>query len=258
VGPSVTVQERELGNFINDFDIVIRLNRSLPVPKKMFKHIGNRTDILYNSLNTTDYPGENNIGPCFLKRQRVKFLRCPYPPTEPFLGDIKSFYRKNRMTKDRINFGHIDTFYYRKLEYNIRTRPYTGTCAIADLLKNGVKELFVMGIDFYTYRYFSCYKNISERKLEKLRNNNIHRRRPQIDLIRRFYLLDNRLVVDNILDKILLEKYDKLFYSIKSNIDFNKVFKTGKGNFVKDRLKNKICIVGNINEDNVNPKNIKR
>ena len=272
VGPSITVQKCNLGNFINNFDVVVRLNKSLPVPKKMFEHIGNRTDIIYNSLNTTDYPGENKFNTSFLKRQRVKFLRCPYPPIEPFVSDIKSFYNKNKMyakSGNSINFGHIDPTYYRKLEYSIKTRPYTGTCAIADLLKSEAKELYVMGIDFYTYKHSFYYRNVSERKLEKLRNNNIHIRKPQIDLIRRFYLLDNRLFVDNILDEILLEKYDKLFHSLKSNIDSGKIFINGNGKFVsnifgkhnktsKEIKKNKkICIVGNNNEYDISSKKYK-
>lgn len=250
VGPSITVQECNLGTFINNFDVIVRLNKSLPVPTRMYPHIGYRTDVLYNSLNTTDYPGENRFGPHFLKRQKVKYLRCPYPPITPFSNDIKSFCRKNR---NIIDFGHIDTNYYIKLEHCIGTRPYTGTCAIADLLHCGVKELFVMGIDFYTYKHSFYYRNVSERKLRKLRNNNIHRRKPQIDLIRRFYLLDNRLVVDNILDEILLEKYDSLFYGIKSNIDFSKVFISGEGVFLDNPLplNSKICIIGDIDPENI-------
>lgn len=255
VGPSITVQECNLGTFINNFDIVVRLNKSLPVPVKMYPHIGCRTDILYNSLNTTDYPGENRFGPHFLRKQKVKYLRCPYPPISPFTNDIKSFYRKN---KNMIDFGHIDTNYYVKLEYSVGTRPYTGTCAIADLLHCGVKELFVMGIDFYTYKHSFYYRNVSEKKLKKLQNNNIHRRRPQIDLLRRFYLLDNRLIVDNILDEILLEKYDSLFYGIKTNIDFGKVFITGTGEYIKDHINllNKICIIGDREGKNINYDNI--
>lgn len=247
VGPSITVQECNLGNFINSFDVIIRLNKSLPVPRKMHPHIGNRTDILYNSLNTSDYPGENRFSPHFLKKQKVKYLRCPYPPISPFTNDIKSFYRKSNKI---IDFGHIDTTYYGKLEYCLGTRPYTGTCAIADLLHSGVKELFVMGIDFYTYKHSFYYRNVSERKLAKLRNNNIHRRRPQINLIRRFYLLDTRLIVDNILDEILLEKYDSLYYGIKSHIHFGKVFVNGFGDYLTENkfLEKKICIVGDIGE----------
>jgi hypothetical protein len=250
VGPSITVQECNLGSFINNFDVVVRLNKSLPIPIKMHPHIGNRTDILYNSLNITDFPGENKFDPYFLKKQKVKYLRCPYPPISPFTNDIKSFYRKNKNTVD---FGHIDTNYYIKLEHSLGTRPYTGTCAIADLLHCGVKELFVMGIDFYTYKHSFYYRNISERKLQKLRNNNIHRRKPQINLLRRFYLLDNRLIVDNILDEILLENYDSLLYGIKTNIDFEKIFITGTGEYINNiNLINSICIVGDNERKKVN------
>ena len=257
VGPSITVQECKLGKFINSFDIVVRLNKSLPVPKRMYPHIGSRTDILYNSLNATDYPGENNFGPHFLKQQQIKYLRCPYPPINPFKSDIKSFHRKNKNT---INFGHINSEYYKKLEYSIGTRPYTGTCAIADLLHCGVKELFVMGIDFYTYKHSFYYRNVSEIKLKKLRNNNIHQRKPQIDLIRRFYLLENRLIVDNILDEILLENYDILFKEIQSNINFEKIFITGTGTYFTNKLNtsSKICIIGDINNKNINKKLYKK
>ena len=253
VGPSITVQECNLGNFINNFDIIVRLNKSLPVPIKMYQHVGCRTDILYNSLNTSDYPGENNISPLFLKQQKIKYLRCPYPPITPFKEDIKSFYKKNI---NIINFGHIDTNYYKKLEYGLGTRPYTGTCAIADLLHCQVKELFVMGIDFYTYKHSFYYRNVSSVKLKKLQNNNIHQRKPQIDLIRRFYLLDNRLVVDNILDEILLENYDSLLHGIKSNIDFEKIFLTGEGKYKSSKeasniFLNKVCIVGEIDCDDI-------
>jgi hypothetical protein len=231
VGPSRTVQECNLGKFIDSFDVIIRLNKSLPIPPNLYEHIGSRTDILYNSLNQTDYPGENNINPIFIKNNNVKYLRCPYPPIEPFKYDIKMFLSRNR---NIVSFGHIDLDYYRKLRYSLGTRPYTGTCAIADLLHCQAKEVFVMGIDFYTYGYARHYRNISKRKLEKLRNNNIHKRKPQIDLMRRFYLLDTRLIVDNILDKILLEDYDTLFYNIKNNIDFVKTFITANKKYITD------------------------
>jgi hypothetical protein len=231
VGPSATIQDCNLGKFIESFDIVIRLNKSLPIPPRLNTHIGSRTDILYNSLNQTDYPGENNINPVFLVRNNVKFLRCPYPPITPFKYDIQAFQNKNR---NSIPFGHIDQEYYRKMRYSLQTRPYTGTSAIADLLHSGVGELYVMGIDFYTYSYSSYYRKVSSKKLERMRDNNIHKRTPQINLIKRFYLLDKRLVVDNILDKILLEEYDILFYNIKTQVDFSKIFITASEKYISD------------------------
>lgn len=242
VGPSISTQRCNLGKFIDSFDIIVRINKSLPVPKNMYKHIGSRTDILYNSLNRTDHPNENNIHPNFLKRQKIKYLRCSYPPIYPFLADIKSFYRKN---KNMIKFSHIDTDYYSKLNNSLKTRPYSGTCAIADLLKYNIKELFVMGIDFYTYSYTQFYRKISKSKLQKLRNNRIHEREPQINLLKRFYLLDKRLVVDNILNNILVSNYNYFYNTINKNIDFNKIFISGLGNEFILNKNTKICIIGN-------------
>ena len=105
VGPSITVQKCGLGNLIDGFDIIVRLNKSVPLPKHMYNHIGSRTDVIYNSLNTSDYPGENKFSPHFLKKHNIKYLRCPYPPISPFKNDIRNFCKKNR---NMINFGHID------------------------------------------------------------------------------------------------------------------------------------------------------
>ena len=269
VGPSTTVEECKLGEFIESFDVVIRLNKSLPVPPRLHAHIGARTDILYNSLNQTDYPGENNINPIFLRNNRIRYLRCPYPPITPFKYDMQAFQSRNRGI---VPFGHIDHDYYRKMRYSLQTRPYTGTCAIADLLHCGVGELYVMGIDFYTYGYARYYRRVSKKKLQRMRNNNIHKRGPQIDLIKRFYLLDKRLIVDNILDKILLEDYDTLFYNIQSQVEFGKIFISANETYLspdssliqirekaekmasKDMGMNKmsICIIGDLDPSSLN------
>ena len=39
VGPSVTTSRCNLGNFIDNFDIVVRLNKSLPIKNNMKIHI---------------------------------------------------------------------------------------------------------------------------------------------------------------------------------------------------------------------------
>lgn len=248
VGPSITVEDCKLGSFIDKFDIIVRLNKSLPVPMNMYQNIGSKTDILYNSLNISDYPGENKFESNFLLRNNVKYLRCPYPPIKPFRKDILSFRRRNR---GRVNFSHINTNFYKRLEINLKTRPYSGTCAIADLLHCGVKKLFVMGIDFYTYKYLANYRNIPSRKLIHLRNNHIHKREPQINLIRRFYLLGDNLIPDNILTQILTEKYKNFSQYIKNKIPFSDIFinhyqqKLELNECHNDFDKTKICITSN-------------
>lgn len=63
VGPSESISGTNKGHIIDKFDIVVRLNKSLPLPSKLAADIGTKTDILYNSLNTSDYPGQNKFYP---------------------------------------------------------------------------------------------------------------------------------------------------------------------------------------------------
>ena len=59
VGPASSIVRTNSGRLIDTFDVVVRLNKSLPLTRKLIPDIGSRTDILYNSLNRSDFPGEN-------------------------------------------------------------------------------------------------------------------------------------------------------------------------------------------------------
>ena len=50
VGPSCNTENTNQGKKIDNYDIVVRLNKSIPIPKKRYKDIGSKTDILYNSM----------------------------------------------------------------------------------------------------------------------------------------------------------------------------------------------------------------
>ena len=223
VGPSSALSGSGLGKYIESFDIVVRLNKSLPIPLNQYNDIGMRTDILYNSLNTTDYPGENNIEPSFFLKNGVKYLRCSYPPIDPFKKDIIYFMKMN---KNKIPFGTIDINYYIQIEHCLKSRPLTGTCAILDLLMYDIKELVVIGIDFYMNPYNSYYRKINIKQLKKLKNNGVHKNTSQIELLKRLYLLDNRFKTDHMLKNILLYDYILFFNKLKNNIIFEKTFQS--------------------------------
>lgn len=253
VGPSITTQDCNLGSFIDSFDVVIRMNKNIPIPSSMYKHIGTRTDILYNSCNTSDFPGENKLDPHLFLKCGIKAVRCPVPPVAPFASDMVAFQARNQK---RISFSHIDPLFYQCLLSNLKTRPYTGTCAIAELLRFDIKELYVVGIDFYTYGYARFYRQVSDRDVAHLRNNHIHQREPQIDLVKRFYLLDERLVVDQVLDKILLEHYDTFFHQLQTQFSLSTLLITANHHYIgqkhsilkllePSKKKKKVCLLGN-------------
>ena len=220
IGPAESIIGTKKGHLIDQFDIIIRLNKSLPLPKKMAEDIGSRTDILYNSLNTCDYPGQNKFNNDLLKNQGVKFLCCPYPFDHSiFKSDIISYIKKNKF---EIPFRVISNKTFFQLENYLRTRPYTGTCAILDLLNYPIKYLYISGLDFYMTSYYSSYRRIKKSRLSNIRNNTIHNNKPQIQYLKDIYVMDERIILDNFLDVNLFSDYYKV---LKELLNYeNKIF----------------------------------
>ena len=159
VGPANSIIGSGKGKTIDKFDIVIRLNKALPLPMNISKDIGTKTTIIYNSLNVSDYPGQNILDTNLYKKYGVQFVCCSYPYNGVFVNDINNYI--NRYQFD-IPFRCIEHGKYYAFENKIKTRPYTGTSAIMDILSYKIKALYITGIDFYNTPYYSQYRNISK------------------------------------------------------------------------------------------------
>lgn len=205
VGPAESITGTGKGKLIDKFDIVVRLNKSLPLPKNLENDIGTKTTILYNSLNVSDFPGENKFSNNFLNKYDIKFLCSSYPLENDFFkNDILNYIKKNKFG---VPFKTLTNQLYNSIENSIRTRPYTGTCAIVDLLNYNIKYIYITGLDFYTTKYYNSYRKISKEQLKKNRNNFYHKSEPQIKLLEHMSLFDNRIILDSYLDKLLYNKY---------------------------------------------------
>ena len=220
VGPAESIKNNIKGNIIDQFDIVIRLNKALPLSKNIIKYTGKKTDIIYNSLNTTDFPGQNILNTKLFKKYGVKFVVSPYPYSGVFKSDID--YYINRYKFD-IPFRCPNKTMYRKFINSLMTRPYTGTSAIWDILNFPIKMLYITGIDFYNTPYYSQYRKIRKSTLRSLRNNNIHKAYPQMEYLLYKSLNDNRIILDNTLENLLYINYKKI-YNFLINLDINLIF----------------------------------
>ncbi len=220
VGPAESVLGTGRGEIIDKFDLVVRLNKSIPLPKDLSKDIGTRTDILYNSLNISDFPGENKLSPTLHKKYGIKFVCSSYPFQGVFKEDIARYVRKYRF---ELPFKVMDDERFRKFEQALGTRPYTGTCAIMDLLCYPIKYLYITGLDFYYSKYYSQYREISKSQLKHTRNSTIHNAKPQLNYLRHIALLDTRVILDPFLTKLVFEEYDKVWRNMK-NIQSKSIF----------------------------------
>ena len=236
VGPAESITNSGKGNLIDKFDIVIRLNKSLPLPSDLASDIGTKTTILYNSLNTTDFPGENKFSNNFLQKYDIKFLCSSYPiENEYFKNDILNYIKKNKFG---MPFKVLNNNVYKSIENSIGTRPYTGTCAIVDILNYDIKYLYITGLDFYSTKYYNKYRRINKEQQKKTRNNFFHKSEPQINLLRHLSLFDKRVIIDNFLDKLLYENYYEVTKSLmKCKLDIF-LFENEK---LRDFFKLNIC-----------------
>jgi hypothetical protein len=206
------------------------------------KDIGSRTDIIYNALNTTDFPGQNNLSTTFYKKNGVKFVVSPYPMSSIFYNDIMNYIQRYQFD---IPFRTVIPDKYFGFCSQLRTRPYTGTCAIMDLLCFNIKALYITGIDFYNTPYYTQYRRIRRSYLNNLRENNVHLAYPQMEYLLFKSLTDNRVVLDNTLEKLLYNQYIK-FASNLMNINTNTIMSTNNSKFLNIMKKNnpKVLIIG--------------
>ena len=230
VGPAQSILETGKGEIIDKFDLVIRLNKSLPLPSKLKNDIGTKTDIIYNSLNTSDYPGQNNLNTELYKKYGVKFV-CSYYPFNHriFHDDILNYVLKYKFD---LPLKVMNDMKFRNFEKMLGTRPYTGTCAIMDLLSYPIKYLYITGLDFYQTKYYSEYRRSTKESLKHAKNSPIHQAKPQLDYLKNISLFDNRIILDNYLDNLLYNDYYKVVKNL-SSFDKNLIFNYGDNNFKK-------------------------
>ena len=225
VGPSSNTLNTKQLDKIESYDLIVRLNKTFEIPFERQIDIGHRTDILYNSMNTGDFPGQNDFTPELidkLKKNNLKYISCSYPFIYPFDKDILKFIENNQC---KIPYHIIDIILYKYLTSIIKGRPYTGTCAIIDLLSYPIKELYITGIDCYLNKYYSEYRDIKKKDLEKLRHNHIHYNVPQLAFIKQLAINDSRFKLDSFLERYFFKK-DYLIYN-KINVQ-NYIINTSK------------------------------
>ena len=155
VGPAASLLGRGLGDEIDSYDVVVRLNLASPVPAGRRADVGSRTDVLYHVLYSANHLKQlgrqhtaeevaawQTDGVRFLvtrhelHNERVRRIR-------PLLGDLPLLLIPERFKA--------------QVAHHAQSNPNTGTLAIAHLLAHPVASLHVAGFDFYESGYYEGY-----------------------------------------------------------------------------------------------------
>jgi hypothetical protein len=210
-GSSLKGQGR--GEYIDSFDVVVRLNRALPVPEEKENDVGKRTDVLYNTLDTFADAGGPIEGELW-KNCGVKFVCSTYPKSEYFTHPEWS-----ENLNDTIPTRWMSDDVYYPIRENIYGRPSSGTTTLVDILSFDIKKVHLFGLDFFRTLYDSEYLseggNISEFE-NHLSINGDDRHDP--DSQYKFFKYDiypneDRIEIDSYFEEILNDvKYDEMFF----------------------------------------------
>lgn len=207
VGPSSSMLDIERSSFatredqvekINSYDVIVRFNKTLPIPDTLAPFIGTRTDVLYNCMTPVENKMLYDIP--YLSKE-ITWMVSSMPAKIPALFDINRFASINNNT---VNFTIPRTEYWDVIEQELQTRPNTGVWAILDLLSCAISQLYITGVTFFKGGYMKEYKNFNEEQaLAYLEKDGHHEQPPQIKLMRRILKSDKRVSMDRFLQEII-------------------------------------------------------
>ena len=208
VGPAATMVGSGLGEYIDSFDTVIRLNRSIPVNPELKDDIGTKVDVLYHTLaklsKKTSIVEHMSIDA--YERANLKALVVSMVLNNHRLADLRVYYDNNfKDDVERIPTRTINDFIIelkRKMGDTPKNGPNTGLIAIEHVLTYPVKKLFLCGFDFYDTYYYDGYGGVDDRKRKKSWINKCH----NIDMHREYtaglYKDNDHVEIDEVMKNI--------------------------------------------------------
>jgi len=217
VGPSSHIDGQNLGNYIDSFDVVVRVGFLEEPTEIAMKDYGSRTDIIIHSFNSFEIPvASRNIG--YLSK--CKHIICGMVSSD-FIDDHESFFDSLRGIGIKVQ--NVEDSYLYGFFRKVGTICNLGTVGIEIILKYEIKSLFVTGINFYNMgRYGKVYNeeyfDVVSSKMGIYKNelngtvngisarSDLHSQKPQIEHFKSVVRSDDRVLLDKYLE-------DNLFVS---------------------------------------------
>lgn len=221
VGPAGHLNGAGLGSLIDDHDIVVRLNKSLPIPESSLADLGIRTDILYSCLDPEVVP--NLYSEAFkAELDALNFICCPYS------ASCHGQYFNKYLKRAKKEFGSLVSFHAVKskkydsrwadIEKHFQCRWCTsGTMTILDLLSYPIQSLTIIGLTFYqtSNYYYSDYRTLSDLDTRALfQRSGTHNTDGEFQYMSEIIKKDTRIKIDWVLQSLLhLDDHDRVINS---------------------------------------------
>ncbi|WP_026452241.1 glycosyltransferase family 29 protein [Aequorivita capsosiphonis] len=207
IGGADSVLQQKHGDFIDDFDVVVRINKGVELIDKQKDYVGTKTDILFHSfLDNSKEIGSSPITVDLWKKHKVQHIVYSknYRIAEEGIYDIILFGKKSG---GKTKFSNLPKdLYMKSLEALAPQCPTTGFIAINTILNCKPKELYISGITFFKTPHNGIYRPQNIEEFKKHFNNSPKSHNPEREYayFKNLYLKNKSIIrLDNVLDEII-------------------------------------------------------
>ena len=222
VGPSPHLKGQSMGNFIDSFDLVVRINE-LGISKEYYADYGSRTDIAFLTLSEQSLKVYKNM----LEKVNINGLKIVVHPRDKYnINPYSARSIKTRNTKEiydelgiSVDYLHISQPSFSDCCNLFGIYPTTGALAIQEILNYDFESLYICGFSFYTtkYKWNEGKKNFMKVYSDNISEHNI--RKPGHDINNEVLGL-KKLIAENINRNISGDNLFKKIIFSKSNVYF--------------------------------------
>jgi len=221
VCPSPHLRGMKMGEYIDSFDLVVRVNQAFHMEEGDWEDYGKRTDILVNCLNINKI---NALIKDMDFAKDMKYIIC----SNVSMWDVERVNCFLRLTE--VPWHNVSDGYLFKIFKEIGTTVNTGLTGIITLMNYDMEELYVTGMSFFNMNqfgqvYYEKYHNEAKanNNFREQSNNvpnfadlriDIHQQQPQIDYFHKmvYFHYGKKLT----LDEYLTKNFDSTIQKVKN------------------------------------------
>ena len=152
VGPAPYLTKHKIGFYINNFDVVCRINE-IHVAKEDEVSCGSKTDVVFHNLNSaegiSDFEKDMKTYPDVAANLRM--VVCSQISTDDAgVNIVDNFKNFKEVHNYEVPFVHVGDSVFTYLQSRLGgARPTTGMISISTIIDSQPKELFIAGVTFY-------------------------------------------------------------------------------------------------------------
>jgi hypothetical protein len=196
------------GEYIDGFDVVVRVNKGVEIIEKHSEYIGKRTDVLFHCLYEESDYGGSPVTLDLWKKNKVKLLIFSLNKgiNRYALNNASNFFKKY---KSEVPFGEVSVKLCKKnLIVPPPYSPTTGFIAINTVWNCSPSELYITGFTFLKTPHHQDYRKGTVEHFTNMMNmHNSHNLDFEFNWVNKLYVKNPEVIIP---DNTLLELFQNL------------------------------------------------